>query len=93
MTIGPWTLTRIDRLTGRTLSQRQFESVDAMVAELRRAGIPLTDEHAAEIAAHPDTQFDRVEFVNDVEAVYSARIQYDMRPTASIEQADMPSRG
>lgn len=92
MTTGPWTLTRIDRLTGRTLSQRKFKSIKEMMAELRRAGIPLTDEHAAEIVAHPDTQFDRVELVNDVDAAYYARVQYDMRPTASTEQTTPPPR-
>jgi len=81
-----WTLTRTELLTGETLSREEFPDLDALIAAARARGVPLTDEHVAAIAAHPDTQFDRTELVLDGAGVaaYSAGVRYDLRPTVNV---------
>ena len=61
------------------LSVEKFECMDDALASLRARGIPLTDAHAEQFRAHPDTQFSRTEFVNGGDVAYQARVSYDVR--------------
>lgn len=88
--VNRWTLTRIDRATGAELSRQDFAGVDEMVQSLRERGIALTDAHAVEIQQHPDTQFDRIEMVNDGQSAYSAKVQYDLRPSDTLPPSPAP---
>lgn len=87
-----WTLTRTDRANGAQLTRQEFPSIADLLASLRERGIPLTDAHAAEIEAHPETQFARTEMVGDGFALYSASVLYDLRPTEHVPPPPPPRK-
>ena len=91
--MSAWTVTRIELgLSSREISREEFADLSAAVASIVQRGVPLSSQHEAEIAAHPDTQFDVSEMLRPTEvgmnAAYLARVRYDLRPTES----DLPPR-
>lgn len=87
-------ITRRDPLAGiphchadGVLSIEQFETWEEAVASLQARDIPVTEEHAREFRAHPDTQFTWDEFINAGATAYSCRVHYDIREVSDLATA------
>ena len=61
------------------LSRDVYESWSDALAALQSRGLPITEDHMSEFAAHPDTQFKWSEFVQCLGNSYLCEVAYDVR--------------